>query len=66
MSLNINRSIINNNMYTYDITTDTGFRIHMCLCNGVTYILIDDIYTDLFQMRFFTNVEPALEFIRKF
>ena len=51
-------------MHTYDVITNSGFVIHMCLRNGITYILVEDMYTNFFDMKFFTNIEPALEFIR--
>lgn len=55
---------INTCMHTYDIVTETGLLIHLSLYNGVTYILVEDMYTHYFDMKFFTEVNPALEFIR--
>jgi hypothetical protein len=51
-------------MHTYDIITESGLLIHLSLNNGITYILVEDMYTSYFDMKFFTQFEPALEFIQ--
>ena len=55
---------INTFMHIYDIVTENGLLIHLSLHNGITYILVEDLYTHYFDMKFFTSFEPALEFIQ--
>jgi hypothetical protein len=52
-------------MYTYDAITKTGLLIHLSMnVQEACYIFIFDIYTQQFNMKFFTNVESAKQFIK--
>jgi hypothetical protein len=54
-------------MHIYDAVTLTGLQIHLSMSNANTcYIFVNDIYCDQLTMRFFTNMEAAVEFIRSF
>jgi len=56
---------INNRMYIYNATTQTGLRIHLSMKEEESfYILVFDTYNLTLQMRFFNHVEPALAFIQ--
>ena len=56
---------INNFMHTYDAITKDGLHIHLSMSlNEVCYILVHDIYTHAFEMKFFTDQQEALSFIR--
>ncbi len=56
---------INTFMHTYDAITKDGLHIHLSMCSTETcYILVHDIYTHAFEMKFFTNQESAIRFIR--
>ena len=50
-------------LYTYDFLTDNGLCIHLSLYDGVTYILVEDINSHSIIMKYFTHIEPALDFI---
>ena len=55
---------INILMYTYDAVTKTGIQIHLSMSNDNTcYIYINDIYNNTLTMKFFTDMESAIEFI---
>jgi len=52
-------------MHTYDAITQTGLHIHLSMSNYNTcYIFSRDIYNHVLTMKFFTNVNDALEFIQ--
>ena len=56
---------INNCMQTYSAITKDGLVIHLSMLHTeVCYILVHDIYTHAFEMKFFTNQQQALSFIR--
>ncbi len=51
-------------MYTNDWLTPTGIHIHLSMSNYSTcYIFVNDIYADFLTMRYFTDMESAIEFI---
>jgi hypothetical protein len=52
-------------MHTYDALTNTGLMIHLSMKTETQcYILVYDTYTQSVNMKFFTNREAALYFIR--
>jgi hypothetical protein len=52
-------------MHTYDALTKDGLHIHLSMDNTSTcYILVHDIYTHAFEMKFFTDQETAIQYIR--
>jgi len=52
-------------MHTYDAITKDGLHIHLSMCSTDTcYILVHDIYTHAFEIKFFINQESAIKFIR--
>jgi len=54
-------------MYTYDAITKTGIQIHLSMSeNNTCYIFINDIYKDELRMKFFTDMQSAIEFIHSF
>jgi hypothetical protein len=54
-------------MYTYDAITKDGLIIHLSMSTGVSnYILVIDTYNDSINMKYFTDVETAREFIQSF
>ena len=56
---------INISMHTYDAITNSGLHIHLSMLgNEVCYIFVHDIYTHQFEMKFFTNQQSAISFIR--
>jgi hypothetical protein len=66
----INRTLphfeINTAMQTYDALTKNGLLIHLSMtpqCD-VCYIFAFDIYTQQFDMKYFTDMQSAREFIQ--
>ncbi len=58
---------INIFMYTYDAFTKTGIQIHLSMSKENTcYIYVNDIYNNQLTMKFFTDMESAIEFIHSF
>ena len=58
---------INNFMHTYSAITDSGLCIHLSmLSTEQCYIIVHDIYTHSFTMKFFTDQESAINFIHSF
>ncbi len=54
-------------MYIYDAITKDGLIIHLSMSTSVSnYILVIDIYNDSINMKYFTDVEAAKEFIQSF
>jgi hypothetical protein len=52
-------------MHTYDAITHTGLHIHLSMVTPKQcYILVYDTYTQSVNMKFFTDQESALYFIR--
>ena len=52
-------------MHTYDAITLNGLQIHLSMSNDNTgYILVHDLVDFKLTMRFFTDVNSALEFIQ--
>jgi hypothetical protein len=57
--------LINNFMHIYDTITRDGRLIHLSMLgNEVCYIMIHDLYTHEFKMRYFTDQQTAVKFIR--
>ena len=57
-------SVINILMHTYDAITKTGLIIHLSMSTDNTgYILVYDLVEMKVSMKFFTDVNSALEFI---
>jgi 3-deoxy-D-arabino-heptulosonate 7-phosphate (DAHP) synthase class II len=51
-------------MYTNDWLTPTGIHIHLSMSNYNTcYIFVNDIYDNQLTMRYFTDMDSAVEFI---
>ncbi len=51
-------------MQAYDIVTDAGLHFHVSLSNlGVCYIIVRDQYTTDFDLRYFTSLDSALNYI---
>jgi hypothetical protein len=58
---------INIFMYIYDAITKTGIQIHLSMSKDNTcYIFVNDIYNNTLTMKFFTDMESAIEFIHSF
>ena len=56
---------INTFMQTYSAITKDGLLIHLSMLHTeACYILVHDIYTHAFEMKFFTNQQQAISFIR--
>jgi hypothetical protein len=56
---------INIIMHIYDAITKDGLYIHLSMSTSTQcYIIVHDIYTHKFSMKFFTNQEKAIAFIR--
>ena len=52
-------------MHTYDAITNSGLHIHLSMSTDNTcYIFSRDIYNHVLTMKFFTNVNDALDFIQ--
>jgi hypothetical protein len=52
-------------MHIYDAITKTGLHIHLSMKEDESfYILVHDLDNFTLTMKFFSKVEPALEFIR--
>ena len=55
---------INIVMHTYSAITDNGLCIHLSmLSQKQCYIIVHDIYTHSFTMKFFTDQDSAVSFI---
>jgi len=51
-------------MQAYDILTDEGLHFHISLSNqGICYIMVNDYFSNDFDMRYFTNLNDALDYI---
>lgn len=51
-------------MQSYNIVTDTGLHFHVSLSDrGICYIMVNDYFSNDFDMRYFTNLENALDYI---
>ena len=55
-------------MHIYDAVTLGGLHVHLSMSenNATCYIFVNDIYANTLTMRFFTDMESAVEFIRSF
>jgi len=53
-------------MQTYDALTKNGLLIHlsMTMHNDVCYIFVYDLYTLTFNVKYFTDMQSAREFIK--
>jgi hypothetical protein len=53
-------------MQTYDAITKNGLVIHLSMTpeSDVCYIFVFDIYTLQFDMKFFTDMQSAREYIK--
>jgi len=52
-------------MHIYDAITQDGRMIHLSMLGHETcYIMIHDLYTHEFTMRYFTDQPSAVKFIR--
>ena len=60
------RFLINTFMQTYDALTKNGLLIHlsMTMHNDVCYIFVYDLYTLTFNVKYFTDMQSAREFIK--
>jgi putative exporter of polyketide antibiotics len=57
-------SLLNTTMQAYDIVTDAGLHFHVSLnINGICYIIVNDIFTSIFEMRYFNNLDSALHYV---
>lgn len=51
-------------MHTYDVLTKNGLLIHLSMSTFNTcYIIVYDIYTITFNLKYFTDIESAKAFI---
>jgi hypothetical protein len=51
-------------MQSYDIVTEVGLHFHVSLSKqGICYIMIKDLHSDYFDLRYFTNLDTALDYI---
>ena len=51
-------------MQSYDIVTDEGLHFHVSLSTqGICCIIVMDVFSPDFDMRYFTNLESALDYI---
>jgi hypothetical protein len=52
-------------MHIYDATNKQGLHVHLSMSDTVTsnYIFVNNIYSGSFIMRFFTEMNQAMEFI---
>ena len=56
---------INTVMHIYDAITATGLHIHLSMQEDESfYILVHDLDNFTLMMKFFSRVEPALDFIK--
>jgi hypothetical protein len=56
---------INILMHIYDAITNSGLHIHLSMMEDESfYIMVHDLADFTMTMKFFSSVEPALEFIR--
>jgi hypothetical protein len=54
-------------MQSYDIVTEVGLHFHVCLSTqGICYIMVNDYFSNDFDMRYFTNLDSALDYIHSF
>jgi hypothetical protein len=55
-------------MTSYKVATDAGLDFYLSLNHdeGVTYIIVHDLITFQLSMKFFTNIDEAVAFIRTF
>ena len=52
-------------MQSYDILTEVGLHFHVSLSEqGICYIMIKDLYSDWFDIRYFANLDNALDYIQ--
>lgn len=51
-------------MQSYDIVTEEGLHFHVSLSKqGICYIIVKDIFSNDFEMMYFTNLDRALDYI---
>ena len=54
-------------MQTYDVTTPHGVHVHLSISEWNTgYIFINDIYEEHMTIKFFTDMESAIKFIKSY
>jgi hypothetical protein len=60
------RFLINTFMQTYDTITKNGLLIHLSMTpiGDVCYIFVFDLYTLSFNMKYFTDMQAARQFIK--
>ena len=50
-------------MHVYDKQMPNGLHFHVSFNNGACYIIVKDIYSEDFEMKYFRNLDEALDFI---
>ena len=50
-------------MQSYDIVTDAGIHFHISMSRGVCCIIVNDIFTTDFNIKYFTTLDSALDYI---
>ncbi len=59
--------MLNNIMTSYKVMTDSGLDFYLSLNDsGVTYIIVHDLISNTLSMKFFTDIDVAVDFIRSF
>lgn len=59
--------LLNISMQIYDNTFAEGYLVHLCIFHpNVGYIIIHDIHTGIGEMQYFTDLNRAIEFVRRF
>lgn len=54
-------------MTSYKVATAAGLDFYLSLNdNGVTYIIVNDLINYNLSMKFFTDIDDAVDFIRTF
>lgn len=54
-------------MRIYDNTFVEGYKVHFCIFNpNLGYIIIHDMHTGIGEMKYFTDLKNAIDFVKKF
>lgn len=54
-------------MHVYDNTFVEGYKVHLCLFDDrLGYIIIYDVHTGIGEIKYFTDLRIAMNFIKKF
>jgi len=54
-------------MQIYNNTFVEGYKVHFCIFNPkLGYIIIHDMHTGIGEMKYFTDLKNAIDFVKKF